>query len=114
KACAADARQRYPSADAMLADLKLLDAGKSLKRRRSLQRGWAWTWKIAAAVALVGLGALVIRNEQDRRAAIVQLNAGPFEKSGTTNYSAWQARERGDMMGSTFAATGFSNAIQEY
>lgn len=115
RACAADARERYPSADSMLADLKLLDAGKSVKRRRSLQRGWTWTWKIAAAaVALVGLGALLVRNELHRRAAIAQLKASPFEKSGTTNYAAWQASERGEMMGSTFAATGFSNAIQQY
>jgi len=98
----------------MLADLKLLHTGKSLKRRRSMQRGWTWAWKIAAAVALVGLAALLVRNERDRRAAVAQLNASPFEKSGTTNYAAWKALERGGMMGSTFAAAGFSNAIQEY
>jgi hypothetical protein len=41
KACAPDARERYASAEAMLEDLKLLDAGKSVKRRHSLQRGWS-------------------------------------------------------------------------
>jgi Flp pilus assembly protein TadD len=114
KACAPDARERYPSAEAMLADLQLLHAGKSVKRRRSLQRVWVLTWKTAAAVTLLGLGALLVRNEQNRRAAIAQLNASPFEKSGTTNYAAWEALERGGMMGSTFAAGGFSNSIQEY
>jgi len=37
KACAPDARERYPSADSMLVDLKLLDAGKSLKRRQAVK-----------------------------------------------------------------------------
>ena len=113
RACAPEQRERYQAADAMRADLELLNAGRSVKRRRSVQRGWAWTWKVAALLALLSLGALLIRNERDRRAALTRLNASPFEKSGTTNLAAWKARERGGTMSATFAATGFSNAIQE-
>ena len=114
QACAADARERYGNAEARRADLRLLDAGKSVKRRRSVKRGWAWTWKMAVVIALVGLGALVIKNERDRRAALTHLNASPFEKSGTTNYAAWQAFERAGKMGVDFSATGFSNAIHGF
>jgi serine/threonine protein kinase len=38
KACAADARQRYPSAEALLADLRHLAEGRSVKRRRAWQQ----------------------------------------------------------------------------
>ncbi|MHB8521180.1 MAG: protein kinase domain-containing protein [Limisphaerales bacterium] len=113
KACAADPNQRYTSAEAMLADLKLLEAGKSVKRRRSIQRGWARSWKAAVAVALVALGFLLINNERARRAAIARLNASPFENSGTTNYAAWEAVQRAIQMTHTYTASGMSNSVQE-
>ncbi len=113
RACQASPRDRYPTAAALLADLEHLDAGKSVKRRHSLQRGWTWTWKMAAALALVALAFVLIRNERDRRAALTRLNASPFEKSGTTNVVAWEAVERASQMVSTFTAIGYSNAIQE-
>ncbi|HEY5232926.1 MAG TPA: serine/threonine-protein kinase [Verrucomicrobiae bacterium] len=122
KACAADARERYASAEAMLADLKLLDAGKSVKRRRSVQRGWAWSWKAAVAVALVTLGILLVKNNRDNRAEFTKLeraqrawqNATPFQQSGTTNRAAWEASERAGTLSTAFTPVGFSNAVQEY
>jgi len=114
KACAPDSRERYANAEDMLADLKLLDAGKSVKRRRSVQRGWSWTWKAAVIIALIGLGVWLVGNERAKRSATTTGSRTSFENSGTTNYAAWQAHERGQTMGGTFAASGFSNAIQEY
>jgi tetratricopeptide (TPR) repeat protein len=113
QACAADLSQRYANAEAMLADLKLLNVGKSVKRRRSVKHAWAWAWKMAAVLALVGLGALLIRNERDRRAASTRLNASPFEDSGTTNHTAWEAVQRAIQMANTHTAGGMSNAVQE-
>ncbi len=114
KACAADARERYPSADSMLVDLKWLYAGKSVKRKRSIQRGWGWMLKTAALLAVFALGGFVISHDRERRSAINRLTASPFERSGTTNPAAWKARERAGMMSGTFTAAGFSNAIQEF
>ena len=67
----------------MLADLKLLDAGKSLKRQRSIQRGWGWLLKTAALLAVFALGGFVISHDRERRSAINRLTASPFERSGT-------------------------------
>jgi tetratricopeptide (TPR) repeat protein len=114
KACAKDPALRYQTAAAMLADLKLLEAGKSVKRRRSIQRGWTWTWKMAALIAVFSLGILLIKNDRDRRAAMTRLNATPFEQSGTTNLAAWKAAQRGGNMLSRFTVGGLSNAIQEF
>jgi tetratricopeptide (TPR) repeat protein len=49
KACAADSRERYPSADRMRADLELLHAGRSVKRRQAWQRAWRHAKKLALA-----------------------------------------------------------------
>jgi len=50
KACDNDARQRYPSAAAMLVELETLQAGQSVKRRRAWERNWNYTKKFALAV----------------------------------------------------------------
>ncbi len=55
KACAADARERYQSADQMRADLELLLAGRSVKRRQA----WRQCGRYAKKVALT-LGALTV------------------------------------------------------
>ncbi len=98
KACAADVRQRYASAEVMLADLQLLNVGKSVKRRRSLERGWEWTWKAAVAISLFGLASLFLQTELARvKTSAEKGNADTFENSGTTNREAFllyvQARE---------------------
>jgi len=41
KACARDPRERYASADALRADLELLQRGRSVRRKRARQRRWA-------------------------------------------------------------------------
>jgi serine/threonine protein kinase/Tfp pilus assembly protein PilF len=56
KACHKDVRQRYATADAMLADLQLLQRGDFIKRKHQVERRWQMTWKAAAAVVcLTGL-----------------------------------------------------------
>jgi WD40 repeat protein len=57
KACAGDARQRYRSAEDMHADLLLLQAGKSVKRLRALERRLVLLTRFGAvATALLVLG----------------------------------------------------------
>ncbi len=41
RACEEDPAQRYPTARAMLADLKLLGSGRSVRRLRAMERGFA-------------------------------------------------------------------------
>ncbi len=114
KASAANARDRYPSTDLMLADLKLLYSGKSLKRRHSIQRGWAWTWKAALPIAVMGLVFLLIRSERSRRGTLTKFNISPMERSGTTNAAAWEARGRAIMMAGDYTPSGLTNACLEF
>ena len=114
RACAPDPRQRYADASAMLRDLELLNAGKSVKRRRSIQRGLAWSWKAGIAACIFALTAIVVKNERQRRTIITQQNATSWEKAGTTNSAAWQAFERAMRMGgASYTAGGLSNSIPE-
>jgi serine/threonine protein kinase len=55
KACETDPRWRYPSAEAMLAELELLQRGQSVQRKRTLQQRWAAARKAMIALAGVGL-----------------------------------------------------------
>lgn len=53
KACEPDARRRYQTADAMHADLALINDGKSLLAVRQRGRRWAFTRRLAFAAGLV-------------------------------------------------------------
>ena len=55
-ACASELSRRYHDIEAMLADLQLLHAGKSVKRNRVWQSYWAASRR--AGIALAGLGAI--------------------------------------------------------
>jgi tetratricopeptide (TPR) repeat protein len=57
RACQFDPRERHASADAMRAELALLERGQSVKRQRTVQRRWAAGKK--AGVALAALAAVV-------------------------------------------------------
>lgn len=52
KACHGDPRERYGSAQDVIEDLSLLQAGKSVKQKRSRERFWATAQKTAAFVAM--------------------------------------------------------------
>jgi len=58
KACAADPRQRYATAETMLAELALLHGGKSLKRKRTRQ--WCWMLGKRASLGAAVFAALAI------------------------------------------------------
>jgi hypothetical protein len=53
KACEPDPNRRHPSAEALLADLVMIQAGKSVRRLRTLERGRRW------ALAALVFGTLV-------------------------------------------------------
>ena len=74
RACRSDCRQRYQTADAMHADLELLQKGASLKRLRKVERRLAMATRIgigAGIAALLAIGGYVgsIRQIQRARAA---------------------------------------------
>jgi serine/threonine protein kinase len=55
KACHKDVHERYGSAEAMLADLELLQRGKSVQNQRKRQRHWMLARAISIAMAFMGL-----------------------------------------------------------
>ena len=114
KLCAAHPRDRYPTADALLADLKHLHAGKSIQRRRSFQRRLGFGWKAAALLAISAFAFVFVKIDRQRRAMLADKSKAPWEKAGTTNPAAWQAWERARQMGSTYTTVGLSNAIAEW
>ncbi len=60
KACHKDVRQRYPSADAMRAELELLQRGQSVQRKHAAERRWTLVKRIGlAAAAMVALVAVL-------------------------------------------------------
>jgi tetratricopeptide (TPR) repeat protein len=103
KACAADARQRYQSAEEMTSDLKLLCAGRSVKQRhRSNQRrGFAKKATIVAALgALAAIASVSLRSSrpQPLDPLTTGKNVGgypPTTTRGTTNKEAWDSYRLG-------------------
>jgi hypothetical protein len=61
KACARDPRERYASAEALRADLELLQRGRSVRQHRARQQFWSVAGRVAAAAAgLASLGVLAL------------------------------------------------------
>jgi tetratricopeptide (TPR) repeat protein len=59
RACAPEPRERYDSAEALLADLLLLEAGQSVKQRHSWQRKRKVVWRVGlAGIGLLAVGAI--------------------------------------------------------
>jgi serine/threonine protein kinase len=59
RACQNDPCQRYGNAEAMLAELAVLQRGESVKRRRTLQLRWRILKKAGMTVALLGIVSVV-------------------------------------------------------
>lgn len=97
KACAEDPQQRYESAREMHSDLLLLQAGKSLRRLRLLERRFALLLKsvlIILTVLAVGGGVTFEINRQLRqRAELRQREVGSFLTRGA------EAMDEGDLTG---------------
>lgn len=53
KACASDARRRYPTAQAMQRDLLVVQAGRSVKRLHLLERRLTWARRFGCGIALL-------------------------------------------------------------
>jgi len=74
RACEGDARRRYPDATALLDELLLLQAGKSVRRLRRTERHLARTLRVAAVLAIVaavaGTGAWVERRRANAEQAL--------------------------------------------
>ena len=106
KACAHDPRLRYASAEALHADLLLLQGGKSVKRLRALEQRLAWLTRLlalgAAGALLISIVAFQIVRENRRRAEERQRQAGAYVVDGT------RAMEDGDLVG---ALHWFSEAL---
>jgi WD40 repeat protein len=58
RACEPDPAKRPASADALLADLVMVQAGKSVRRLRKLERGQRWALAAAAVAGIVGVVAV--------------------------------------------------------
>jgi serine/threonine protein kinase len=68
KACAKDSGNRFPSAEAMLGELKRLRAGKSTRRARQVEHGWRLAWRgtawLTAITAVLALIVIAVRVRQ--------------------------------------------------
>jgi serine/threonine protein kinase len=58
RACAETSKNRYPNCDEMIADLAVLQQGRSIKQKKARQRRRAWAGKAAAVSGLVALAAV--------------------------------------------------------
>ncbi|HVU31911.1 MAG TPA: serine/threonine-protein kinase [Opitutaceae bacterium] len=86
RACHVDPAQRYPDASALLADLRLLQAGRSvqeLNRTRRQLRVLSWAGVVAGACALVAIGILGVKNYFAMRALAAQ--EATFRKAAEAN-----------------------------
>jgi serine/threonine protein kinase/tetratricopeptide (TPR) repeat protein len=92
KACAADVHQRYANADAMLADLRHLVEGRSLKRRRTLLETGRLTMRFGA-VAAVGFAAWMVSSRfnaspPQQFSSAASIFVLPFRDDGTNKVDA--------------------------
>jgi serine/threonine protein kinase len=60
KACQANVRERFLDAEAMRGELKLLEAGQSIRSKRAAQRRWAVAKKLVWAAIALTLGFLAL------------------------------------------------------
>ncbi|PYI81777.1 MAG: hypothetical protein DME26_19255, partial [Verrucomicrobia bacterium] len=113
KACAADVRERYATAKAMLVDLELVGAGKSVKRKRAFERTFASGRKISAAAMLLILvfaGSYFLVATMSRRTSGTQ-QLSPAELAGTKILEAFKKYEQGRAAGRHGNAEGFEEAL---
>ena len=98
KACQTDIRRRYQSADEMYADLLLLQAGKSVRHLRTVERRLAFLTRLGLAallLALLSAGSYYLADrELKKQAEIRQQRIGKFVADGA------RAIDEGDLFGS--------------
>jgi WD40 repeat protein len=84
RACDGEAARRYASAEEMAADLAQLQAGRSLRRARAIQRQLRWAKRMAAMLivaALIALGGWVAARWQQGRERTLRLRAESAEET---------------------------------
>lgn len=109
KACAHRASERYPDADTLLAELRLLEAGKSVRRLRfaeaGLTRARKWIFLAATIAIIAGAGAWFERRRANhesagRRAAEAELaeltRRTLYDASLTQAQRALEAKDYGE------------------
>jgi serine/threonine protein kinase/Tfp pilus assembly protein PilF len=87
RACRADPRKRYHSAEQMHADLLLLQRGRSIKQVRKLERRLALATRVgiaAGAAALVAVGGYIGSIKQIQRARRAEMQARESAKKAQT------------------------------
>lgn len=92
KACEPDPAKRHTSAEALLADLVMVQAGKSVRRLRRLELGKRWALATGAAAVTIGLlavtGAWLFGRERQRGVLLQEaemLRAGERQAGWSSN-----------------------------
>lgn len=96
QACAPDTRERYASAEEMHVDLALLHGGKSVTRKRALERRARMLVKmggLAAAVAILAIGGFLLKSLQTATAQQVAREQTEL-RNEAQDMAAAEARQR--------------------
>lgn len=94
KACAADASERYPSADELRAELLLAAAGQSIRRIRMREARFRWLRRAAVSLAVLGAALALAFLWQTREAGRSrQLAAAEARIAATERANARRLRE---------------------
>src|SRR5439155_1686783 len=114
KACHHDPRQRYQSAKRMAGDLEMLQRGRSVRHKRTIQRRLATVTKLGLGTALIGLiaagGFLLSRVVKGHQPAGIGVTP-PLEMKGTKNREAWNAYIQGRHYLNRLSSDGLKQAI---
>jgi hypothetical protein len=105
KACQPDRRQRYSSATAMLADLELLQRGKSVREKRWSERRLRWMAAAALTVCVLTALALGVDRFLERRASSMQGKSSPLHPSLIGKVEQRDAAAGPELTDLTFAYT---------
>ena len=113
KACEGDRARRYPSIEAMQADLALLQSGQSVRRVRALEWRATWAWRAgwaAVAAVLIAVGAALVAGWRARvaertsaREAGLRTRAEAAEQDAQQKlYRAYLAQARATVLSGDF------------
>ena len=98
KACASEVRNRHQTAEELQAELKMLQAGQSVRRLRLLERRLTRLTRLAAVLVVVGVVGTLLFLQVDRNrkkeAELRQRRVGSYVANGT------RAVEDGNLLGS--------------
>jgi serine/threonine protein kinase len=108
KACAADPRQRYQSAEKMHGELALFQHGQSVRRKRTTERRFTFAKKLSLAaviIVILGLGSWLLS---------ARLNRIPVAEKGTANLQAYNEYKLGGFFWNKRTGEGLNRAIEHF